>query len=58
VLAAFVIQQAMRMRPVTLSSVACLATIFFHILLQPAQLSEKKVTAHKMCVLIFYTTFG
>jgi hypothetical protein len=58
VFVALVIQHAMRMRRIMLSSVACPAIqYFFHITSQTVRISKKKVTGHKMCVLIFSTTF-
>ena len=40
-----------------LSSVASLALPYFSTFSQTAQFSKKKVNEHKMCVLIFSTTF-
>ena len=50
------IQHAMRMR----YSVVCglpAVQYFFKFILQKVRFSKKKITEHKMCVLIFCTTF-
>jgi len=53
------IQQAKRMRLIVLPCVSCPAVqYFFHVIGQTVRISEKKkVNEHKMCVLIFCTTF-
>ena len=53
---ALVIQQPTRM-PHILSSVARLFLPYFSTLSHKRHDSRKRVTEHKMCVLIFYTTF-
>ena len=57
---AFVVQNAKNMGPITLSSVVCLALTYFSTLPHKWHnfffFLEKKVTVHKMCVLIFSTT--
>jgi len=51
------IQHAMHMRHIVICDQPC-STIFFHIFSQRALFSKKKrVTEHKMCVLIFSTNF-
>ena len=54
---ALVIQNVMRMRRVTFSSVACLALLYFFILSHKWRDFRKKVTEHKIYILIFSTTF-
>jgi hypothetical protein len=46
----------MRMRHIVIRGLSG-STERFHIISQAARFSEKKVTGHKMCVLIFSTTF-
>ena len=53
---ALFIQHATRMRH-SVSSAACLAPPHFSALSHKRQDFPKNVTEHKMCVLIFYTTF-
>ena len=51
---ALVIQKEKRMRPTILSCVACLALPVLHVLINGMIFEKKKkVTEHKMCVLIF-----
>jgi hypothetical protein len=52
-------EHEMRMRAVILSSVACHALKYiFRIISQTAAFSEqKKISEHKMCVVIFRTSF-
>jgi hypothetical protein len=59
VFVALVIQHAERMRRIMLSSVASLALLnFFSTLAREWNDNRNKVIEHKMCVLIFSTTFG
>jgi hypothetical protein len=51
------VQHAMRMHHIVICGLSG-STIFFHIIPYNAQTSGKKVMEHKMCVLIFSTTFA
>ena len=58
VFVALVIQQAMRMRRIILSSVGCLIVPYFPTLSYTARFSGgKKITEHKIRVLIYSTNF-
>ena len=54
---ALLIQHATRMRHVVTPSVASLAPLYFSTLSHKRCDFRKKVIEHKMCVLIFSTTF-
>jgi hypothetical protein len=54
---ALVIQHAKRMLRIILPSVACLALQYFSTSHKRHDFQKKKVTQHKMCVLIFSKTF-
>ena len=47
---ALVIQHALRMRHITLSSVACLATMFFHTISKKPRLSENNCRTWNVCL--------
>ena len=50
-------QHAIRMRSIFICGLP-VSTVFFHIISQTALISKTKFTEHKMCVLIFSTTFS
>jgi hypothetical protein len=52
-----IMQDALRMRRILLPSVACLSVQYFSTLSHKRRDIREKVTGHKMCVLIFSTTF-
>jgi hypothetical protein len=54
---ALVIQHAKRMRRIILSSVGCLTLPYFSTLSHKRHDFREKIIEHKMCVLIFCTTF-
>jgi len=51
------IKHAMSLRYIFICGVSGCTTVFYIILLKKATIFEGKVTEHKMCVLIFSTTF-
>jgi hypothetical protein len=55
---ALVIQHAKRMRRVLLSFVACLDLQYFSTLCHKRHDFWEKVIEHKMCILVFSTTFA
>ena len=56
-LVALGIQHAMRMRHIVNCALSGNYHIFPHNLINDTILEKKKVTEHKMCVLIFFPTF-
>jgi len=54
---ALIIQHAKCMNPVILWSVACPSVTYFSTLSHKNTIFGKKVTEHKMCVLVFSETF-
>jgi len=54
---ALVVHHAMRLRHIMLPSVACLVLPYSSTLSHKQHDFREKVTEHKMCVLIFSTTF-
>jgi len=57
VFVALVIRHAMRMRHIVICGVSG-CTIFSHFISSKGAILKKEVMEHKMCVLIFYTTFA
>jgi len=51
------IQHAMRMRHIVICGPSCSTIFYTHYLINGTIFENKNVTEHKMCVLIFSTTF-